>query len=157
MTKPITSTAALRLFEESRFALDNPIALWGPEFSEMIVLRSSTGPLDLTVPSERPIAFEDLPTHRSCLTYGSFHAGPIARPTKRHREVILTARWHLMSGSQDSPASRCLAFACRHTRHKGTVASMLDLYQFQVCLQSMGESGRKLQKNEAFEQLMEYS
>jgi len=39
MTKPITSTAALMLFEEGRFALNDPIARWAPEFSRMRVLR----------------------------------------------------------------------------------------------------------------------
>lgn len=79
MTKPITSTAALMLLEEGRFALDDPISRWGPEFSDMRVLRSPDGPLDDTVPAERPITFEDLLTHRSGLTYGDFHTGPIAK------------------------------------------------------------------------------
>lgn len=79
MTKPVTSTAALMLLEEGRFALSDPIARWAPDFSQMRVLRSPTGPLDQTYPAERPITFEDLLTHRSGLTYGSFHAGPIAK------------------------------------------------------------------------------
>jgi CubicO group peptidase (beta-lactamase class C family) len=79
MTKPITSTAALMLFEEGRFALDDPIVRWAPEFAHMHVLRSPTGPLDQTDPAERPITFEDLLTHRSGLTYGSFHTGPLAK------------------------------------------------------------------------------
>jgi CubicO group peptidase (beta-lactamase class C family) len=79
MTKPITSTAALMLLEEGRLALNDPIARWAPEFSEMRVLRSPTGPLDQTDPAERPITFEDLLTHQSGLTYGAFWPGPIAR------------------------------------------------------------------------------
>ena len=79
MTKPITSTAALMLFDEGRFALDDPIARWAPEFSEMRVLRSPNGPLDQTDPAERTITFDDLLTHRSGLTYGEFHSGPIAK------------------------------------------------------------------------------
>ncbi len=79
MSKPITSTAALMLFEEGRFALDDAIAGWAPEFAEMRVLRSPAGPLDQTDPAERLITFEDLLTHRSGLTYGDFHSGPIAR------------------------------------------------------------------------------
>jgi CubicO group peptidase (beta-lactamase class C family) len=78
MTKPITSTAALMLFEEGRFALKDPIARWAPEFSEMRVLRSPTGPLDQTDPARQPITFEELLTHRSGLTYGAFHPGPLA-------------------------------------------------------------------------------
>lgn len=79
LTKPVTSVAALVLMEEGRFALDEPIARWAPEFAQMRVLRSVEGPLDDTVPAERPITFEDLLTHRAGLTYGDFHQGPIAR------------------------------------------------------------------------------
>jgi CubicO group peptidase (beta-lactamase class C family) len=78
MTKPITSTAALMLLEEGRFALHDSIARWAPEFADMRVLRSADGPLDQTDPAERPITFNDLLTHRSGLTYGAFHSGPIA-------------------------------------------------------------------------------
>jgi CubicO group peptidase (beta-lactamase class C family) len=79
MTKPITSTAALMLLEEGRYALDEPIARWAPEFSRMRVLRSSSGPLDQTDPAVRQITFRDLLTHRSGLTYGALHAGPIGK------------------------------------------------------------------------------
>ena len=82
MTKPITSTVALMLFDEGRFALNDPITLWAPEFSQMRVLRSSTGTLDQTDPAERPITFEDLLTHRSGLTYGDWHSGPIVKAYK---------------------------------------------------------------------------
>jgi CubicO group peptidase (beta-lactamase class C family) len=79
MTKPITTTAALILFEEGRFALTDPITRWAPEFGAMRVLRSPAAPLHLTDPAERPITFEDLLTHRAGFTYGSFHTGPIAQ------------------------------------------------------------------------------
>jgi CubicO group peptidase (beta-lactamase class C family) len=85
MTKPITSTAALMLFEEGRFALDDPITRWAPEFSPMRVLRSANGPLDQTSPAERPITFRDLLTHTSGITYGAFHTGPI---TKAYEEAL---------------------------------------------------------------------
>jgi CubicO group peptidase (beta-lactamase class C family) len=78
MTKPITSIAALMLFEEGRFDLNDPITRWAPEFSEMRVLRSPNGPLDETDPAQRSITFNDLLTHRAGLTYSSFHSGPIA-------------------------------------------------------------------------------
>ena len=82
MTKPITSTVALMLFEEGRFALNDPITHWAPEFSQMRVLRSSTAALDQTDPAERLITFEDLLTHRSGLTYGDWHSGSIAKAFK---------------------------------------------------------------------------
>lgn len=79
MTKPITSLAALMLFEEGRFALEDPITRWAPEFSHMRVLRSPDAPLDETYPAERQITFTDLLTHTSGITYGAFHTGPISK------------------------------------------------------------------------------
>jgi CubicO group peptidase (beta-lactamase class C family) len=85
LTKPITSVAALMLMEEGRFALDDPIARWAPEFSNMHVLRSPMAPLSDTIPAQRLITFEDLLTHRSGFVYGSLHGGPIA---KAHDEAL---------------------------------------------------------------------
>ena len=79
MTKPLTSVAALMLYDEGRFALDEPIARHAPELAGLRVLRDPNGPLDQTDAAERPITFRDLLTHRSGLTYGEFHRGPIAR------------------------------------------------------------------------------
>jgi CubicO group peptidase (beta-lactamase class C family) len=79
MTKPVTTVAALRLLDEGRFDLDQPITGIAPEFARMRVLRDPEGPLDQTVEADRPITFRDLLTHRSGLTYGEFHRGPIGR------------------------------------------------------------------------------
>jgi CubicO group peptidase (beta-lactamase class C family) len=79
MSKPVTSVAALSLFEEGRFDLDEPITRWAPEFANTRVLRDADGPLDRTNAARRPITFRDLLTHRSGLTYGDFHRGPIRR------------------------------------------------------------------------------
>ncbi len=78
MTKPVTTVAALMLHDEGRFDLDEPIATYAPELERMRVLRDPEGPLDQT-DEARPITFRDLLTHRSGLTYGDFHRGPIGR------------------------------------------------------------------------------
>src|SRR6185369_15125493 len=79
MTKPVTTAAALTLYDEGRFALDEPIERVAPELARLRVLRDPNGPLDETDAAERPITFGDLLTHRSGLTYGEFHRGPISR------------------------------------------------------------------------------
>jgi CubicO group peptidase (beta-lactamase class C family) len=79
MTKPLTTVAALTLYDEGRFALDEPITRHAPELASLRVLRDPNGPLDQTDAAERPITFGDLLTHRSGLTYGEFHRGPISR------------------------------------------------------------------------------
>ena len=85
MSKPVTTVVALMLHEEGRFDLDEPITNCAPEFARMRVLRDPDGALDQTDDAERPITFRDLLTHRSGLTYGDFHRGPIARA---HAEML---------------------------------------------------------------------
>jgi CubicO group peptidase (beta-lactamase class C family) len=79
MTKPVTTVAALMLLDEGRFDLDQPITTCAPELAALRVLRDPDGPLDETDETMRPISFRDLLTHRSGLTYGDFHRGPIGR------------------------------------------------------------------------------
>ena len=55
MTKPITATAALMLYDEGLFALDDAISRWAPEFADMQVLRSPDGALDDTIAASRAI------------------------------------------------------------------------------------------------------
>jgi len=77
LTKPVTTVAALSMLDEGRLALDEPIAGCAPELARMRVLRDPEGPLDQSDEAARPITFRDLLTHRSGLTYGAFHRGPI--------------------------------------------------------------------------------
>ena len=78
MTKPITSVAAMMLVEEGKLRLDDPITKWMPEFKDMQVLKSATGPVEDTYPAPREITVDDLMTHRSGLAYGFTSIGPIA-------------------------------------------------------------------------------
>jgi CubicO group peptidase (beta-lactamase class C family) len=79
MTKPVTSIAALMLLEEGKLRLEDPIAKWLPEFSDMRVLKDPTGPIDETYPAPRDITVEDLMTHRAGLAYAFTSIGPIAQ------------------------------------------------------------------------------
>jgi CubicO group peptidase (beta-lactamase class C family) len=64
MTKPITAVAALILVEDCRLRLDDPVDAWLPELANRRVLRRPDGPLDDTVPAQRPISLRDLLTFR---------------------------------------------------------------------------------------------
>jgi CubicO group peptidase (beta-lactamase class C family) len=79
LTKPVTTVAALSMVDEGRFALDEPIAECAPELADLRVLRDAEGPLDACDMASRPVTFRDLLTHRSGLTYGDFHRGPIGQ------------------------------------------------------------------------------
>ena len=78
LTKPVTAAAAMSLWEDGLFQLDDPISTVAPEFADMRVLRTPGAAPDDTVPATRQTTFDDLLTHRSGLTYGSFHTGPLA-------------------------------------------------------------------------------
>jgi CubicO group peptidase (beta-lactamase class C family) len=71
LSKAITTAAALTLLDEGRFALDDPIVAWAPEFGNARVLRSLDGPFDDTVPAARPITFDDNLSNRAVLSYGA--------------------------------------------------------------------------------------
>ncbi|HSH99581.1 MAG TPA: serine hydrolase domain-containing protein [Reyranella sp.] len=77
MTKPLTSTAIMMLYEEGRFQLDNPISRFVPAFKNpRVYAGGSRGKID-TVPAEREITFRDLLTHTSGLTYGFMESNPV--------------------------------------------------------------------------------
>ncbi len=70
-TKAITSMAAMMLFEEGKFLLDDPVSNYIPAFKNMTVLdkfneKDSTF---TTVPAKRPITVRQLLTHTSGLDY----------------------------------------------------------------------------------------
>ncbi|HKH11355.1 MAG TPA: serine hydrolase domain-containing protein [Rubrobacter sp.] len=64
MTKPIAAVAAMILVEECRLRLDDPVDHLLPELADRQVLRRPDGPLDDTVPANRPITLRDLLTLR---------------------------------------------------------------------------------------------
>ncbi|MBG0565400.1 serine hydrolase domain-containing protein [Actinoplanes aureus] len=64
MTKPVIAAATMMLVEDGRLALDAPVERWLPELAGRRVLTRIDGPLDQTVPAERPITVEDLLTFR---------------------------------------------------------------------------------------------
>ncbi len=64
MTKPITAAATMILVEECKVRLDEPVDRLLPELANRKVLTRLDGPLDDTVPANRPITVRDLLTFR---------------------------------------------------------------------------------------------
>jgi CubicO group peptidase (beta-lactamase class C family) len=75
MTKPIVSVAAMMLWEEGRFLLDDPVTRFIPAFAAPKVMAASG---DL-VAAQRPITIQDLLRHTSGLTYEFRGTGPVQR------------------------------------------------------------------------------
>lgn len=70
MTKPVTSVAAMILWEEGRFELTDEISRWLPEFADVRVYDKGSALKPYTVPAIEPIRVWHLLTHTAGLTYG---------------------------------------------------------------------------------------
>ena len=60
MTKPIVAACAMTLVEDCTLRLDDPVDALVPELADMKVLADPNGPLEDTVPAQRPITLRDL-------------------------------------------------------------------------------------------------
>ena len=83
MTKPITSVALMQLFELGLFQLDDPVATVIPEWADMQVWVSGSGPDMVTEAPHRPMSFRDVLRHTSGLTYSTI-LETIGAPANRH-------------------------------------------------------------------------
>ena len=77
MTKPVTSVAAMMLYEQGAFELTDPIARYLPEFADMRVWDGGSDLKPKTVPALEPIRVWHLLTHTAGLTYGFHHSHPV--------------------------------------------------------------------------------
>ncbi|HEX6020976.1 MAG TPA: serine hydrolase domain-containing protein [Solirubrobacter sp.] len=84
MTKPITSVAAMLLWEEAAFELKDPVSRFLPSFADMRVWRGGTPTKPVTVPATEPIRMWHLLTHTAGLTYGFHHAHPVDAIYRAH-------------------------------------------------------------------------
>jgi CubicO group peptidase (beta-lactamase class C family) len=84
MNKPLTSVAAMMLYEEGHFQLDDPISRFIPEFSGQRVWSGGGFGAVQSEPALRDISFRDLLTHTSGLTYGFMQANPVDAMYREH-------------------------------------------------------------------------
>ena len=103
-TKLITSCAALLLFEEGHFQLDDPIEQFIPQLANRRVLRSDATSLDQTEPAVRPITIRHLMSHSSGLSYGLLDPGTLIFNAYNARKVVNPAST-LADGRLGRPAA----------------------------------------------------
>jgi len=77
MTKPVTSVAAMMLYEQGAFDLNDPVSRFIPEFEDVRVYAGGTATNPSTVPAAEPIRIRHLLTHTSGLTYGFNRQHPV--------------------------------------------------------------------------------
>lgn len=86
MTKPITSVAAMTLFEQGKFQLDDPVAKFIPAFSQSTVWDSKA---KMAIAPKRPITVRDVFRHTTGYAYGGNGNQELER---RYREAGLEYR-----------------------------------------------------------------
>ena len=79
MTKPITTVAAMMLFEDGHFLLDTPVREFIPAFGEVQVCVGMRKEGPVLAPPARPVTIKDLMTHTAGLSYGWYEDTPVDR------------------------------------------------------------------------------
>ena len=110
MTKPITSVAAMMLFERGAFELTDPVSKYLPEFADMRVFTGGSDLRPVTVPATEPIRIWHLLTHTAGLTYGFHHAHPVDAIYRRHGYEWGAPRDVDLAGAVEAYASMPLLF-----------------------------------------------
>jgi CubicO group peptidase (beta-lactamase class C family) len=76
MTKPVTGTALMKLYEQGAFLLDDPLSKYAPEFTDMKVYAGvDAAGKTITEPAKRPITIRDITRHTS--GFLSSHDSPL--------------------------------------------------------------------------------
>ena len=77
MTKPVTSVAAMILYEEGAFELSDPVSKFIPAFADVRVYAGGSDQRQVTVPVTERVRIWHLLTHTSGLTYGFIRVHPV--------------------------------------------------------------------------------
>ena len=109
MTKPITTVAALMLYEEGCFQLDDPVAKFIPAFADTRVFAGGDADSFTTEPLVRPVTVHDLMIHTSGLTYGFQHEHAVDA-LYRKRQVEFNANVGPLAGLVEAAAAQPLVF-----------------------------------------------
>jgi len=100
MTKPVTSVAAMMLYEEGAFELTDPVSKFIPSFKDVRVYAGGSDQRPATVPAAEPVRIWHLLTHTAGLTYGF------------HRNHPMDARYRAAGFDVETKAGLTLEEAC---------------------------------------------
>lgn len=77
MTKPITSTAVMMMYEEGHFHLDDPVSKFLPQLADLKVNTGMAQSGPQYTQQDRPITIRHLLTHTAGLSYGNHQDSPV--------------------------------------------------------------------------------
>lgn len=110
MTKPITSVAAMMLYERGALQLTDPVSRYIPAFADMRVYTAGSAANPGTVPATEPIRVWHLLTHTAGLTYGFHHAHAVDEMYRGKGFEFGAPRGMDLAGACDTFASLPLLF-----------------------------------------------
>jgi CubicO group peptidase (beta-lactamase class C family) len=104
-TKLLTSCAALLLFEQGSFALDDPIEEYLPQLANRRVLRPGAQSLSETEPAQRSITVRQIMTHSAGLGSGVFDRESLLFDAYTERKIVdpMTSLAAMMDALSDVP------------------------------------------------------
>lgn len=108
MTKPICAVAALILWEEGRFEMNDKVKWFIPSFGDQKVFRSGTLTAPELVPTTEPMRMWHLFSHTAGLTYGFVYSNPVDMMYRQAGfEWACPATSHSPRFATCSPLCRC--------------------------------------------------
>lgn len=76
-TKIVTSVAAMQLYEQGRFDLDDPVGDYIPAFADMQVLKPDAASVEDVEPASGPMRIRHILSHSAGLSYGFIEPGTV--------------------------------------------------------------------------------
>ena len=87
MTKPITGVAMMMLFEAGKWRLDDPVAKYIPEFTDLKVYATDANGNAVLADQVHPVTMRELMSHTGGFTYGYFSNTPVDK-LQREADVL---------------------------------------------------------------------
>ena len=110
MTKPLTAVAAMMLYEEGCFQLDDPVAKYLPEFGDTPVWRGGDAPITDVEEQRSPMLVKQLMSHTSGLTYHFMRSTPV---DAQYREQAIEFQSHSESLAQVTRRLASIPLLCQ--------------------------------------------
>jgi CubicO group peptidase (beta-lactamase class C family) len=110
MTKPVTSVAAMQVYEEGGFSLNDEVSRYLPAFRDLRVYRGGPPNKPTSVPATEPMRMWHLLTHTSGLTYGFTRSSPVDEIYRHHGSDLTQPEGLDLAGLCDLWASLPLLF-----------------------------------------------
>ena len=107
MTKPVTTVTVLKLAEQGKITLDDPVYQYIPEYEHMNIGRMNGGKVEIVSQAKRHITIRHILTHTSGLGSGSVGAWVTKQlPTSQRKSLEFNAHYYAQNPLDFEPASQ---------------------------------------------------